>query len=535
MMEKIFKNKKAMTLPIIAILIIGLVVLVILILILVPGLKEGVEDLMKILGLNDKDTYIRSFEVEQGLEGAIVFKYRFINDDNIWGYELNATYSTGETKFGIIDETKTETIYPAEEFSDEEKKEYLLNGKQIVKTLPSPSGLDAKDYILYAIDNNHRVLEEKKVEWPGMFEEQEKYLEEIMGFIAFAEGLKGLEEDKITTLNYQEDLVMIGFSKDFNEGYGRYLNNKGLGCKTEDILMPEECKDINSCLCLCIKVKDNQKFCHEKGRICYGYEEYDLIGGGRRTCGLEGGFFQGKKQGEEGENNRLINIWQGKEFEDDEEEFNSLAISIDDNKKDNKKNTLLNLKIMPKEMSLVSGGKTIAVKSLIISKSGGGEVVPPGGDEEYFDRCEAGPKDVNTGHIEANRFDYYWNEDSGSCFWCSGMGAKYDPPGDEWGWKEEQGLTEEECLSSMKGELQDRGEDEEQAPLEWGEIIYPVCIRGPDYAYSGLKDGIKDELYWNDYTESCYRCVGKEDPDADQWGWKEEPEMSIYTCITGGD
>lgn len=442
MMEKIFKNKKAMTLPIIAILIIGLVALVILILILVPGLKEGVEDLMKILGLNDKDTYIRSFEVEQGLEGAIVFKYRFINDENIWGYELNATSGTGEKELGVIEITETENVLNVE-FTEDQKKEYLINGKQITYILPSPKGLDAKDYILYAIDNNHRVLEKKKVEWPGMFEEQDKYLKEIMGFIAFAEGLKGLEEDKTATLNYQEDLVMLSFSKDFNEGYGRYLKQGALWCGKDDIPVPPECKEQNSCLCLCKrnsngKKLDKEEFCHVGGRICFGYEDYDFIGGTRRSCGWCGGLF-GDCYGEEGEDNAPITIWQDKEFEDDEEDFNSLAISIDKDK-----NPLLNLKIMPKEMSLVSGGKTIAVKSLIISKTNEATVPPAGEEEEpiFYHTCEAGPEE-DTVPAEGNTGHYFWHENKNRCYLCMGQGMI---EADNWGWKPEVDIEKERCL-----------------------------------------------------------------------------------------
>jgi hypothetical protein len=89
-------------------------------------------------------------------------------------------------------------------------------------------------------------------------------------------------------------------------------------CSQWTVKVPEECKDQSTCLCLCKRAKD--KSCGLDGRLCYGYSEYRFLGGIRRACPDWNG------NGLAGEENRPINIYKGKEFEDSPGIFNSLAM-----------------------------------------------------------------------------------------------------------------------------------------------------------------------------------------------------------------
>ena len=363
-------NKKAegsSDFPILLILLI--IAAVILFIVFWPMIKANFNSFLAILGIaQEKDTYIRSFEVSQGLEGALVFRFRFINDQDIAGYELNSTTSTGDKALGVIDVIKEERV-TGEVFDETQRKDYLLNGKEMTYTLPTPSALDAKKYTLYALDSSGKVLQKKTVDWEGVFEDQDKYLAQITVFMNFAEGLKGLSVDTTGNLLFSKDVVMLGFNKDFNNGacaYKKFNWASGLvGCSHINIEMPKECADVKSCLCLCRRVSKIQEYCGSKGRICYGYDEFDFIGGSRRTCGAEGWF--GKEEGKDGEDNDPITIWKDGAFEDPKEEFNSLAIVINDDSE-----SQLSLKLSPQIVSLVPKGSTkgedIAVNRLIISK-----------------------------------------------------------------------------------------------------------------------------------------------------------------------
>jgi hypothetical protein len=353
--------------PILLILLI--LAAVILFIVLWPMIKANFNSFLEILGIaQEKDTFIRSFEVGQGLEGALVFRYRFINDQLIAGYEINSTTSTGDMTLGAIYLIKEERVIGGM-FDETQRKDYLLNGKEISYTQPAPSALDVKKYTLYALDSSGRVLQKKTVDWAGVFENQEKYLAQITVFMDFAEGLKGLSADTTGNLIFSKDIVMLGFNKDFNNGACAYKKFTWFlnifSCSNVDVAMPKECVGMKSCLCLCRRVSNIEEYCGSKGRICYGYDEFDFIGGSRRTCGIEGWF--GRDKGKNGEDNNPITIWKGGAFEDPNEEFNSLAIVINDDSE-----SQLSLKLSPQTVSLVpkgsAKGEDIDVNRLIISK-----------------------------------------------------------------------------------------------------------------------------------------------------------------------
>ena len=359
------KAEAAHEFPILLILLI--VAAVILFIVFFPMIKDWFKNFLVLMGISEeKDTFIRSFDVEQGLEGALIFRFRLINDQDIAGYALNSTKETGDTKLGVIPVTYEEAVTEVN-FDDNEnlRKDYLLNGKEVKETLPAPVGLDAKKYTLFAVDSSGKVLQKKSVDWPGMFEDQGNYLPYILSFMDLAKGLKGMGSSKVETLQFSKEVVMLGFSKAFNGGacaYQKFNWASGLvGCGHVGIEMPKECADVNSCLCLCRRVNKIEEYCSRSGRICYGYDEFEFIGGSRRTCGTEGWF--GKSQGKDGEDNDPVNTWQGHVFDDPNEEFNALAIVINDESE-----SRLALTLTPGTKSIFSGRSARDIKSLVISK-----------------------------------------------------------------------------------------------------------------------------------------------------------------------
>ncbi len=155
---------------------------------------------------------------------------------------------------------------------------------------------------------------------------------------------------------------MLGFSKDFEDGNCVKMKSYAL-CGRAYIPPPEECLDVNTCLCLCKKLSDIGDYCSEEGRICYGYDQFEFIGGAKRDCLFECIPLFCDQDGETGEDNRPIKTWKGKEIDDPDEIFNSLAIVNSDISQ-----SIISMNIERGVMSFEADGNTVSVNGMIIRK-----------------------------------------------------------------------------------------------------------------------------------------------------------------------
>jgi hypothetical protein len=369
-MRKLGKKGDAIS-PIVAIVLVALVVVLIVIL-FGPRIWEAIRSFflmiagfLKLAGIaTEGDSFIRSFQVENGLGGTLMLRYRFINDQSIASYQINASWATGNAVTDVVKGLKTTMI--TEEIIDEPKRqEYLAKGKELTYEVASPAGLDPKRYTIFAFDSTGKLLEKKDVDYQGAFADNiDKYLPAIKSFMEFGDSLNGFAGTGQGSVLLNNELVIVGFSRDFNDGKARMKKfnwaSTVFGCSEKDIAAPGECKDQAICLCLCKNLGNAEKICADTNRICYGYEGYDFIGGARRTCGPEGWF--GNTQGKDGEASSQITKWKDSKFEDSQEVFNSLAISGPD---DNTKLVRLGVSVNKNEIT-VEGLKK-EVSSLVIA------------------------------------------------------------------------------------------------------------------------------------------------------------------------
>ena len=321
-------DKRAMDWSWVGIILIIIVVLVlgwILIRPLLPGSQAAIDNgfqavcnVAPILGTCG-GYYISSFSGERALDGALQLSYRFVRDSSglsdmsYYSVMENELVSSGtapgptgtELKRGGIDDTSYQ-LNTANDSTGEQKLAALV----------------PKEYTLAAVGEDGSVLESLKVDYKGVFpsvfqSDRTRYDASIASFVELANSLKTANMRFSTNLILHKELMIISFNRDFNNGKGRYKDFRTFSCPGVDIDAPKECKEAQSCLCLCLKADR----C-ETGRLCYGYD-FEFIGGSERNCGIPSWF---SPKGKDGEDNQPIEIYQGQSFEDPNHEFNSLAL-----------------------------------------------------------------------------------------------------------------------------------------------------------------------------------------------------------------